>query len=79
MLASWRMKEDDAVMTALLKHGAYIKEESWQGDNLDQYVFKKRFIYREVAKQALIARGLTVPSDVILESVISSVQEKRAR
>ncbi len=35
--------------------------------------------YREVAQQELITLGQTVPSDVILESVISSVQEKRGR
>jgi hypothetical protein len=74
MLASWRMEEDDAVMTALLKHGAYIKEGSRRED-LD--IVKKRFLYREIAKEALIARGQAVPSDAVVESVISSVPVQR--
>jgi hypothetical protein len=76
MLASWRMEEDDAVMLALLKHGAYIKKEIWESGNPAKHVIKKQFFYREIAKQALIARGQAVPSDVVLESVISSVPEK---
>ena len=79
MLASWRMEEDDAVMTALLKHGAYTKEESWQGDNFDQHIVKKRFVYREIARQALIARGQAVQSNVVVESLISSIQENRGQ
>lgn len=77
MLASWRMKEDDRVMTALLQHGAYAIEESLTGPNLNKRVITKRFIVREMAREALMARGQPLPPDLVVESVISETEVKK--
>ncbi len=76
MLASWHLEEDDSVMNALLKHGAYIKQERWVSENGGQHVISRKYLYREIAKQALIARGQPIPADLVLETEISRLQGK---
>jgi len=78
MLASWQMEEDDEVMTALLKHGGYAKQESWNMEK-GQRVITKKFILRDVARRALMKRGQPVPGDLKLEEVLSITQEKSLR
>jgi len=76
MLASWQLQEDDSVMNALLKHGAYIKQESWSSENGGENITTRKYFYRGIAKQALIARGQPIPGDVVLESVVSRLPKK---
>ena len=76
MLASWKLEEDDALMRELLEHGSHTLQTSWQGDDFDEVV-TKRYTLRFTAKQALMKRGVPLPSDVVVEKEISRNPKKK--
>lgn len=76
MLASWKLEEDDALMRELLEHGSHTLQTSWQGDDFDEVV-TKRYTLRFTAKQALMKRGVPLPSDVVVEKEMSRTPKKK--
>ncbi|MEP6669640.1 MAG: hypothetical protein ABJF10_10835 [Chthoniobacter sp.] len=77
LLASWRVKEDDALLAALLKHGGFQRSETWSSESAKHY-WTQYFPLRRVAKNALVARGQPPAEDVVTNVEIPIPDSKQA-
>jgi hypothetical protein len=74
-LASWGLQQDNQVMRDLLKHGGYILQKSWRGDNQTEQIVTRRYPVRRTAKAELLRRGQPISEMVIEEEVISITKD----
>jgi len=84
MLASFKMGEDDSLFEEMLHHGGYVLQNSYRDDPATRgtssrrmiHIVSRQYVFRKIAREALIARGEPVPPNVVLEEPVSETEMK---